>query len=101
MDQLPYYIDGEVRITQTLAIIRHLARKHQLVANNEEEENRINLVEQQLRDVNKAFTSICYDKNFETLKVDYLKNLPNSLDQLSRFLGERPYFAGEADPLFH
>ena len=92
--QLPYYIDGNVKLTQSLAIIRHLARKHNLVGNNEEEQNRVSLVEQQLKDNHMAFTRICYDPNFETLKVDFLKQLPQTLELLSKFLGERPYFAG-------
>ncbi|CAG2165791.1 unnamed protein product [Oppiella nova] len=92
---LPYYIDGDIKITQSLAIIRHLSRKYQLMGNSVEEDNRISLVEQQLKDNNGAFTKICYNPNFETLKVDYLKQLPQSLDLLSKFLAERPYFAGE------
>ena len=28
--QLPYYIDGELRVTQTNAILRHIGRKHDL-----------------------------------------------------------------------
>jgi len=27
---LPYYIDGEVKLTQTNAILRHISRKHGL-----------------------------------------------------------------------
>ncbi|XP_054163616.1 glutathione S-transferase 2-like [Oppia nitens] len=92
---LPYYIDGDIKITQSLAIIRYLGRKHDLMGNTEEEENRISLVEQQLKDNNNGFTKICYNQNFDTLKLDYLKQLPLLLDQLSKFLGERPYFAGE------
>ena len=30
MFQLPYYIDGDVKLTQTNAIMRHIARKHNL-----------------------------------------------------------------------
>ncbi len=41
-----------------------------------------------------AFVRICYDTNFETLKIDYFKQLPQTLELLSKFLGDRPYFAG-------
>jgi len=93
---LPYYLDGEVKLTQSLAILRYVARKTKLDGNTDEEKVRVELVEQQLVDMNMAFTRICYDPNFETLKVDYLKNLPQSLELLSNFLGERPFLAGES-----
>ena len=92
---MPYYIDGNVKLSQSLAIIRHLARKNNLVGNTEEEQNRISLLEQQLKDSHGAFVGLCYDTNFDTLKADFLKQLPPKLEQLSQFLGERPYFAGK------
>jgi len=92
---LPYLIDSDVRITQSLAIIRYLGRKYKLNGNTDEEQIRVSLTEQQLKDFHAAFTRICFDTNFETLKIDYLKQLPQSLELLSKFLGDRPYFAGE------
>jgi len=93
---LPYYLDGDVKLTQTLAILRYLARKNKLDGQTEEERLRAELAEQQLVDMNTALVRISYDPNFETLKVDYLKNLPQSLELLSKFLGERPFLAGES-----
>jgi glutathione S-transferase len=81
-------------LTQSLAILRHVARKNKLDGKNEQEKLRVELVEQQLVDNNQGFTRICYDPNFETLKVDYLKNLPQALELLSKFLGDRPFLAG-------
>ncbi|CAG2123062.1 unnamed protein product, partial [Medioppia subpectinata] len=92
---LPYYIDGDIKITQSLAVLRHLARKNHLMGESADEELRISLAEQQLKDNNGAFTKICYNPLFEQLKADYLKQLPQTLDLLSKFLAERPYFAGE------
>jgi len=74
--------------------MRYLARKYKLTGNTEDEQIRISLAEQQLKDNNTAFVRICYDTNFETLKIDYFKQLPQTLELLSKFLGDRPYFAG-------
>jgi len=93
---LPYYLDGEVKLTQSLAIIRHIARKTKTDGQTEGEKRRVELVEQQLIDMNTALVKICYDPNFETLKVEYLKNLPQSLELLGKFLGERPFLAGDS-----
>jgi glutathione S-transferase len=81
-------------LTQSLAILRHIARKNKLDGKDGQEKLRVELVEQQLVDNNMALGRICYDPNFETLKVDYLKNLPQTLELLSKFLGDRPFLAG-------
>jgi glutathione S-transferase len=84
-----------------VAIIRHIARKNKLDGKNEQEKLRVELVEQQLVDNNMALARICYDPNFETLKVDYLNNLPQTLESLSKFLGDRPFLAGIQHYLFY
>ena len=92
--QLPYYIDGDVKLTQTLAIMRYIARKNNLDGANEQEKIAISLVEQQVSDLNTAIVRVCYDPNCEKLKEDYLKNLPAALKSLSTYLGDRPFVAG-------
>jgi len=81
-------------LTQSLAIIRHIARQNKLDGQTDAEKLRVELAEQQLVDNNMALVRICYDPNFETLKVDYLKNLPLTLELLSKFLGDRSFLAG-------
>jgi len=93
---LPYYLDGDLKLSQSVAILRHIARKTKLDGQTDEERLRVDLVEQQLVDINNAIVRICYDPNFETLKVDWLKNLPQTLDLLSKFIGDRPFLAGES-----
>ncbi|KAL1480342.1 hypothetical protein MTO96_051104 [Rhipicephalus appendiculatus] len=48
---LPYYMDDDVKITQSLAILRYLARKHELAAKDEEETLELDMLEQQARDL--------------------------------------------------
>lgn len=91
---LPYYIDGDVKLSQTQAILRYIARKNNLDGSNEQEKIAISLVEQQIADLNQAIVKICYDPNCEKLKEEYLKNLPTALKSLSTYLGDRPFFAG-------
>lgn len=52
------------------------------------------MAEQQLNDFRMAFVQMCYNPNFETLKVDYLKTLPDKLKLFSDFLGKNKWFAG-------
>ncbi|KAH8041261.1 hypothetical protein HPB51_014409 [Rhipicephalus microplus] len=48
---LPYYIDEDVRLTQSLAILRYLGRKHDLAARNNREMAELDVIEQQARDL--------------------------------------------------
>ncbi|OTF73475.1 Group 8 mite allergen-like protein (mu class glutathione transferase), partial [Euroglyphus maynei] len=92
---LPYYIENDLKITQTFAILRHLGRKHNLNGNdNDHEMIRISMAEQQTKDMMTAMVRVCYDPNCEKLKPDYLKALPDSLKLMSKFLDQHPFVAG-------
>lgn len=92
---LPYYIDGDVKLTQSLVIMRYIARKYKLDAENESERLKTDIIEQQVSDFRSGFTRIAYSPEFEQLKEDYLKNLPLQLKLFSEFLGERKWFAAD------
>ncbi|KAH7641513.1 glutathione S-transferase [Dermatophagoides farinae] len=90
----PYYIDGNVKLSQSLAIIRYIARKQKLIGQNEHEEIRASLAEQQIIDMNMAIARIAYNPNCEKLKPEFLKSLPEQVELLSKFLGDQPFIAG-------
>ncbi|XP_054994931.1 glutathione S-transferase Mu 2-like [Sorex araneus] len=92
---LPYLIDGARRITQSNAILRYLARKNNLCGETEEEQIRMDILENQIMDSVMQMARTCYSPDYEKLKPDYLKGLPDTLKQFSQFLGKRPWFAGD------
>ncbi|XP_040854595.1 glutathione S-transferase Mu 1-like isoform X1 [Ochotona curzoniae] len=92
---LPYLIDGTHRLTQSNAIVRYLGRKHNLCGETEEEKIRVDILENQAMDNRWQLGTICYNPDFEKLKPDYLKGLPDKLTLYSQFLGKRPWFAGD------
>jgi len=93
---LPYFIDGPVKLTQTGAILRYIARKYKLDGATEEEKRRVDLIESEAIDFRSPFTGMCYNPNFTTLKEEYLaKTLPVKLQRFSKFLGDNPFFAGQ------
>ncbi|XP_068714908.1 glutathione S-transferase Mu 1-like [Montipora foliosa] len=92
---LPYYIDGDIKLTQSLAITRHLARLHDLCGSTEEEKMRVDLAESQIVDWRTKFTKTAYNPDFEKLKPEYLKDAKNILQQFSDFLGDKKYVAGD------
>ena len=62
--QLPYYIDGDVKISQTFAIIKYIAGKNNLVAKTEKEQMRINMLEGEADEFRYRWAHLCYDPNF-------------------------------------
>ncbi|XP_025917248.1 glutathione S-transferase 2-like [Apteryx rowi] len=61
----------------------------------EEEMLRADLLENQLMEMRLGFARLCYNPDFELLKPAYLEQLPAKLQELSRFLGARPWFVGD------
>uniref|UniRef100_A0A8C0YYG5 Glutathione S-transferase n=1 Tax=Canis lupus familiaris TaxID=9615 RepID=A0A8C0YYG5_CANLF len=92
---LPYLIDGAHKITQSNAILRYIARKHNLCGETEEEKIRVDILENEVMDTRIYFARICYSPDFEKLKPEYVKAIPNKMKLYSQFLGKRPWFAGE------
>ncbi|XP_062960073.1 glutathione S-transferase Mu 2-like isoform X3 [Cynocephalus volans] len=92
---LPYLIDGAHRITQSNAILRYIARKHNLYGETEEEKIRVDILENQLMDTRMQLATVCYSPDFEKLKPEYVEGLPEKMKLFSQFLGKRPWFAGD------
>nr|XP_025852246.1 glutathione S-transferase Mu 4-like [Vulpes vulpes] len=92
---LPYLIDGAHKITQSNAILRYIARKHNLCGETEEEKIRVDILENQAMDTSNEMARVCYSPDFEKLKPEYVKAIPDKMKLYSQFLGKRPWFAGE------
>ncbi|XP_077883084.1 glutathione S-transferase Mu 2 isoform X1 [Ictidomys tridecemlineatus] len=92
---LPYLIDGPHRITQSNAILRYIARKHNLCGETEEEKTRVDILENQAMDTRIQLAMICYSPDFEKKKPEYLETLPEKMKLYSQFLGKHPWFAGD------
>nr|QST14956.1 GSTmu3a protein [Diaphanosoma celebensis] len=92
---LPYYIDGDVKLTQSNAILRYIGGKHNLLGSTEKERIRVNLMENELGDFRSVWVGLCYNPDFENLKSSYHNDLPQKLGALSKFLGGNKWLAGE------
>jgi glutathione S-transferase len=100
---LPYYIDGDVKLTQTNAILRHISRTNGLDGKTDAEKDRVDLMENEVMDFRNGFVRLSYNPDFANLKADYLTGLDSKLEAFSNFLGDRPFFAGDSvtHPDFH
>ncbi len=64
---LPYYIDGSVKLSQTMAILRYLGNKHGLTPAKGEEMTRADLAAEQVTDLRNRFVMLCYGDDFVSL----------------------------------
>lgn len=58
--QLPYYIDGSAKVTQSNAILRYVARKHDLLGRTDEERVRVDVLENQAMDLRMSYVRLVY-----------------------------------------
>nr|ACE81252.1 glutathione S-transferase mu5 [Tigriopus japonicus] len=94
---LPYFIDGDRKITQSNAILRYIARKHNLLGQTEEEQMRVDIMAEQSMDFRNGLVRLCYNtKSLTKVRMIIWLPLVSKLDEFAKFLGDRPWFAGES-----
>lgn len=57
---LPYLIDGDLKLSQARTILAHLGRKFNLIGNNERETSLIELLLDQSNDLRQELNNVCY-----------------------------------------
>ena len=97
LPNLPYLIDGDIKITQTVAICRYLGRKFGLVPGDDEKDIvKCEMIEQEAHDLRTAFTKICFEKeDYEGKKLAYLDGMEKKLEMLDKYIGDGPFVLGE------
>ena len=57
-------MDGDVKITQSNAILRYIARKHNLLGTDEKEMIRVDMFENEVCDFRSTWVGLCYNPSF-------------------------------------
>merc|ERR1712168_1728211 len=96
---LPYYQEGDLKIIQSNAILRHLGRKHGLDGDEVSEHVRIDMLSDIVVDYRNMMTQICYNPNCDANLVKKWREesqLVERMAALERFLvsGGGPWWAG-------
>jgi len=95
---LPYYIEGDIKITQHHAILRYLGRKFGMTPKNEREYVRMDIAENQIQDFGWNFImQLFHGSDVETIRQS-LKDqnyIDNGLSLIEKFLGNEPWMAGQ------
>ena len=97
LPNLPYLVDGDIKITHSIAIIRYLGRKFGLMpGDNVHDVVKCEMVEQEATDLHTAYLDLCLDvENFKEKAPAYLANLEKKLEVLDKYIGVGPFVLGE------
>lgn len=92
---LPYIMDGDVRITQSNAIMRYIARKYGLAGKSEKEYILIDLIENQAMDLRNGFVRLCYGSDYQKNSENYKLSIKSTFMLFDAYLSDKAYFAGD------
>jgi len=102
---IPCLIDGDVKLSQSFAIMAYVCRKNKvLLPKNDTEATQMDMMNGVVNDWRQAFCMICYMPQSDTALEDYQnpteasvmsKNLPGWRNNMNKFLQKNKYCAGE------
>lgn len=93
---LPYYIDGDLKLTQSNTILRHLARKYNLYGDTEKEKAHVDLMLDIIMDLRNAFVRLCYGNELnDSIRGQYIEQTKPTLESLEKYLGNKKFFVGD------
>jgi len=85
---IPYLIDHkqDLRITESHAIYRYLGRELKIGSTVSQERAYEEMVGDLFKDLFNKWTGLCYSRDFESTKSAYVKQLPESIQLLEKYL---------------
>jgi len=92
---LPYYIDGDRKITETTAIMSYLARKYKLDGGCEDNRIRVDMATSIILDALTPQVTLCYNPEFATAKKTFLEGADKLIAKMTSLLQKGPFILGE------
>jgi glutathione S-transferase len=94
---LPFLLDGDVRITQSLAILQYLARKHKLDGDSLRDQAEVMMILQESSDFRSPIVRLSYNEYEYSSFKDRLiaEHIKPGLKRFSRRLGSNMFFVGD------
>ncbi|KAL3319790.1 Glutathione S-transferase Mu 4 [Cichlidogyrus casuarinus] len=96
---LPYYTDGDFKLTESRAIHRYVAGKCSLQGSTPEIQAHMDMVIGVLYDLKTLMARIVYNKDVDwpsTGKQQVIEGSKHFLDELSKYLGTKHFFGGNS-----
>ncbi|KAM7539374.1 hypothetical protein Aperf_G00000053357 [Anoplocephala perfoliata] len=92
---LPYYIDGDFKLTQSAAILEYIADSHDMIPTCKKSRAVLHMINDDINDFRNSFGQIVYDPDFKNLLVKFKENLPQQFKKYEQYLGDKEWLTGE------
>lgn len=79
---LPYYIDGDVKLSQSNAILRHIGRKHKMNGMSDDEKDQVDMLLDEALDWRFKLAMLCTNPAYSTMRESYVANMDVKLKQV-------------------
>ena len=98
---LPYFIDEDIRISESYGILKFICRKYkpEYLGNTVEERATIEMLMEVAGDMKRRMTRTCYSSAFASLKSDADLFVKGKLESLARWLAPRTWAVSERPTL--
>ncbi|KAK4525947.1 hypothetical protein GAYE_SCF18G3856 [Galdieria yellowstonensis] len=87
--QMPVLRDGSMYLAQSGAILRHLARKHNLYGDTEEEKALADMINDFANDLRTPYVRMIYSDTWKEMLPEYLETAKKQLELLDKYLTRR------------
>jgi len=91
---LPYYIDGDLKITQSNAIIHYLGIKYKLNGKTPKEEATVAMLQGEIYDLRMSMARTVYNPDYANLRPAFMETLKTKLKEWDAYLAGKKFVLG-------
>ncbi|PVD24751.1 hypothetical protein C0Q70_15236 [Pomacea canaliculata] len=91
---LPYYIDGEYKIIQSNAIIRYIARKHNLLGKTEHDRINVDITLENAMDFRNGIVRMAYNPEYVNTLFMTIPQGKETIGSFEKWLSKNKWFGG-------
>ncbi|KAM7538954.1 hypothetical protein Aperf_G00000052731 [Anoplocephala perfoliata] len=92
---LPYYIDGDYKLTQSSAIMEYIADTHNMVPTCKKHRAVLLMLHNDIKDFRPTAAKFIYRPHTDDEKKEFLRGLPDKLQQYENYLGDKEWLTGD------
>eukprot|EP00296_Roombia_truncata_P008428 JP446910.1.p1 GENE.JP446910.1~~JP446910.1.p1 ORF type:complete len:215 (+),score=56.45 JP446910.1:39-683(+) len=92
---LPYLIDGDIKISQSGAIFRYIGRKAGLLGKSDMEMAKCDMMLEEAMDIRNRIVGAVYNPKYEEMKEGLSQFLNKKFAGIDGYLAKQPWMAGE------
>ncbi|KAM7539264.1 hypothetical protein Aperf_G00000053485 [Anoplocephala perfoliata] len=92
---LPYWIEGDLRLSGTANIMERIAEKHHMLSDNEEERENLRKVNEEINALRTDVEEFSIDEDWESKVSLFLQRIASKLYRLSTTLGNKNWISGK------